>query len=358
MRDAPSNGVFDNFTIDQWEDWIARILLREPIDPPLEVLKTDILHLSLSRLYSQLESQIARDRFSRAILSLLEHTPTSSVERLYTLLQLIVAVKCQGAKRFLSRMVRDETYLGLEFGGQDLHYLAVAVRGEFEVDDEFADYLRRSARRISDFRYSLLVFYVLSAKSGSDVAEYIAVPLSSAKSRAEKRQLANVLLDVIERVGSAPFYEWQSAMRDSGNTRVLQEFHALLRSAAKWADIATEGGFGMLLAAEAWSGHREFTARDIVHMASTVPEVGESRTRSTLATIWKERPKLEKPGQSQWWLGGLVELDAGRVFKSPVPELVLRVNNHQHPLDARHPEAALLEGILLDSELKDVRSWS
>jgi hypothetical protein len=113
----------------------------------------------------------------------------------------------------------------------------------------------------------------------------------------------------------------------------------------------------MLLAAETWSGHREFSAKDIVNMASTVSEVGKDRTRNTLTTVWKERPMLDRPGQAQWWLGGLVELDAGRVFRSPVPELVLRVNNHQQPIDARRPEAALLEKILLESEKNSVRSW-
>jgi hypothetical protein len=96
-------------------------------------------------------------------------------------------------------MIQDEACLGIEFGGQDLHYLTIAVRGEFEVDEEFADYLRRSSRRIASFRYYLLVFYILSAKSGADAAEFTAVLLSSAKSRIEKRQLASVLLDVIER---------------------------------------------------------------------------------------------------------------------------------------------------------------
>jgi hypothetical protein len=138
---------------------------------------------------------------------------------------------------------------------------------------------------------------------------------------------------------------------------ILRQFHALLRSAAKWADIATEGSYGMLLAAETWNGHKEFSAKDIIGMASTVPEVGKSSARQTLTAIWNERPKFEGPVQNRWWLGGLVEFDAGRAFKSPVPELVLRVNNHQQPIDIRRPEAALLEGILLESELKSVRTW-
>jgi len=347
----------EEFVTRDWEGWLEGLFLGESLSPAVPPIQGEAYHLYLHRIYSELSSAKSKDNFSKAAFGLLEATPLLPAfsERIYTLLHLMALLRCRGCKNYLTRVILDEVLLGLEYGAQDLHYVSLSVRGEFDVDDEFADFLRSSLPRSQDFRYSLLIFYILSARGARDAIDVLENLLRSVSSKIERTQLAHVLRDVIDRVGCSAFYRWQHAMRDSGKHEALSMFQETLRASIEWEELVSEGDFGFLLAAEAWP-ERSKGPEEILRIARTASSVGEEYVKKTLGVILGSQG--EHGEALAWWLGGSLGLDASRVFRERVPPLVLQIDDKQEPLDVLMPEASLLQGIRIATERRGVRTWN
>lgn len=349
---------FDSFAVGDWEDWIERLFLKKPVGTTFGAVRGEAYHLLLHRVYVSLGSLRSKDNFAKACFNLLETTPllVDFAERLFTLLHLTALLRSRGSKAYLTRVILDEVLLGIEFGAQDLHLLALSVRGEFDVDEDFADYLRSSLLRFGDFRYALLVFYLISPRGAKDATDVLERLLLITGSKIERDQLSHVLRDVLDRIGCAAFYRWQHILRDSGKIEQVRLFHEVLRHAIEWEELARQGEFGLLLAVEAWSGHRKATPEEVLRVAEAGALLGDDYARKTLALV------LDYQGEDGenlgWWLGGSADLDATRVFRDEVPAVVLRMGDKQKAVDTSLPHALLLQRIWTESEHRRERTWN
>jgi hypothetical protein len=166
---------FNEFGIEEWRKFIEFALYENPsvldLGPREETLDAGFIHI-VNILGSD---TAARNRFGEALTQVFESSPISqdNAEAIYTLLQLISYITPSAAKSIVRRKVFEESFRGLQFAAMDLHTLALAVAGEWEVDQDLASYITRFNEEPQEFRCRLLSLRLLSRKDPSDAYAFL-----------------------------------------------------------------------------------------------------------------------------------------------------------------------------------------
>src|SRR5438128_157536 len=120
---SASLSVFEDFTEDQFCDWIDSLLGALHADPLLSVAplspKLELGAEEVDSILIGLYESLGRSRgyFAEAVATLYESTPyiEGNAERIYLLLQLMAAIKPRRARNLLRGHLLDEVAFSIEF---------------------------------------------------------------------------------------------------------------------------------------------------------------------------------------------------------------------------------------------------
>jgi hypothetical protein len=206
--------AFQVFDETEWMEWLCAFLAHKP-RPPYIRSHNDPASSVLVRLFEALEPKSSL-AFNRALFRQFEETAIihKNSLRLYTLLHVISCTLPGQAKPLLRRRLREGVFRRLNFEGQNLHNLLLATCSKFDVDDELAKWVQRSARNSKDFDYLLLCQWVLSTVE-DDQAFYFNERLLPFMNDADRRaQTTRQLFSIAGRLGYERFLNWY---RDRSN---------------------------------------------------------------------------------------------------------------------------------------------
>ena len=333
--------AFQTFNDTDWMEWLSAFLARNQ-RPPFVSSNNDPLHSVLIRVFEALEpaSSIA---FNRAIFRQFEETALihKNSKRLYTLLHVIAFTLPGQAKPLLRRRLREGVFRRLNFEGQNLHNLLLAACSKFDVDDELAKWVQRSARNSRDFDYLLLCQWVLSTVE-DDQAFYFIDRLLPYMNDADNRATATrQLYSVADRLGYFRFFNWYRDRSDTLQAKWPAEWDHFARALrqrlltdAALPILAAKDPDATLLYSELRIERNTIPLETVLVIARLHRSLGTDTTVETLLAIWRDL--YDRSGDAPWDYMSAQENHTatspyeGTIFRptasSPTPKLKFRVD--------------------------------
>ena len=285
--------AFQAFSEADWMEWLSGFLSRNP-RPPFVRSNNDPPSSVLIRLFEALEPASSM-AFNRALFRQFEGTAIihKNSPRFYTLLHVISCTLPGQAKPLLRRRLRDGVFRRLNFEGQNLHNLLLAACSKFDVDEELAKWIQRSARNSRDFDYLLLCQWVLSTIE-DDQAFYFIERLVPFMNDADNRaQTTRQLYSVADRLGYGRFLNWYRDRSESLQEKWPIEWELFvgalkqrLLSDAALPELGEKDPDAALLYSELRTEQNTIPLETVLNIARLHGHMGTETTVETLLEIW------------------------------------------------------------------------
>jgi hypothetical protein len=313
MVSGPNNRMFEEFTVDDWIDWIRHVINYETCHPTINYTIQEIHH-SLAEVYTSLPPGALSEKFAEALTFVFEETPLIAKHsaNLYHLLQLIGYVKPLRAKRVLRKHLFPEVLKSLNYGNQNLHTMLLATRSKYDVDDELAEYVKRSAQNSRDFSYQIVCLRVIASRSQDELLDLLEIVYKSTDTDIKAYQLARELRSLTRKYGFKYFCEWFTTKAElSASVGTFEK--ALREIVFSRFKLPTFDGkqslstlvlnndpYEMLLGAQLLATSTRLNPKQIAAVALTHKQVENiNLIIQTLINIWKRRS--DKDHQEQPW---------------------------------------------------------
>lgn len=296
---------FQDFGAEEWRQWIIAYVIGDP-RPPLLPLTNEESHHVLIRVFDNLDEKQSC-LFRRVLFSVFESTPVlpKNERLLYDLLHTIAYSVPIEAKWLLRRRLREGIFRRLNYGRQNLHSLLLLVCSKYDVDDELADYVKRSARASKDYSYLLLCQWVLSARGGPEAFCFIERLLPLMISEIEAGELCRQLTSIGRRLGYNYFLEWyrsksvelEVAWPEQWQVFVTGLKNRLLSDDALPA-LAAQDQDSVSLYAELRTAEDEIPLETVLTLARLHAGIGVVDASNILYDVWKTI--YERSGEVPW----------------------------------------------------------
>jgi hypothetical protein len=303
--------MFQHFTVERWVKWLNAFLSYEPHEPDFPVGREE-LHLALMRLYRMLDTKGSHDRFAEAITTIYESTPhhQTNAEQLYYLLQLITYTKPLRAKSLVRRHLFEDSLVNVSYGPYKLQRRLLVASTRYDISDiadELIEYIYRTSKEDTDFKYLLLCLDILlTPPLVSEGCRFMERVISAIESEVEAVQLCMQLRADLPIAVYKTFYMWYPVAAE----RLASQFpkqaewfkQALKRFVLPPLEVVSEfnvAPYAVLLSARFQAEERLLNAKELYTVASQCEVIGEEIVIDALSDIWSKRASTAH--QNQPW---------------------------------------------------------
>lgn len=286
--------AFQAFNEADWMEWLSAFLARNP-RPPMVRSNNDPPSSVLIRLFEALEPTSSM-AFNRALFRQFEETAIihKNSYRLYTLLHVFSCTLPGLAKPLLRRRLREGVFRRLNFEGQNLHNLLLVTVSKFDVDEELAKWVQRSARNSNDFDYLLVCQWVLSTIEDNQAFYFIERLVPFMKDADYRAQTTRQLYSVADRLGYDRFLNWYRDRADSLQEKWPVEWELFvgalkgrLLSDAALPELGRKDPAAVLLYSELRVERNTIPLETVFNIARLHGSLGFETTVQKLLEIWK-----------------------------------------------------------------------
>jgi hypothetical protein len=285
--------AFQAFNEADWMEWLSAFLAGNP-QAPFVRSNNDPPSSVLIHIFEALEPTSSM-AFNRAIFKQFEGSAIihKNSLRLYTLLHVISCTLPGQAKPLLRRRLRDGVFRRLKFEGQNLHNLLLAACSKFDVDEELAKWVQKSARNSRDFEYLPLCQWVLSTVEDNQAFYFIERLLPFMKDADNRAQTTRQLYSVADRLGYDRFLNWYRDRSDNLQERWPSEWELFVRALkqrlltdAALPELARKDPEAALLYAELRTERKKIPLETVLEVARLHRTIGTDTAVETLLAIW------------------------------------------------------------------------
>ncbi len=296
---------FESMTADDWEAWINEFLGGGDCDPPVPEgdEEPDLKLIGLFRDLSKLSvARSSANRLRRALGRCLQcRAPIAeNAQDLYFLLNATSIIRPPKSKRLLLRYLEEGALHPLEYRNVDLATLALAVRCDFDTDDEVVDFIYRSAENHVSFSYHLTCLRMLAKRDTASALSFLERILPRLKSPARQTALGRTVRGITKRSGFRAIYRWYTERElflESQYGDYFKIFKEIMKIQLKpWAADLPKDPYAVLFCALLHSGEVPFSAREISEIAMQAQHprmrTDQRAPEETLSYVWRKSVDL------------------------------------------------------------------
>ena len=309
--EPPLPGPFARFSRAEWIAWIRKFLNGGLCDPPVVAGSQEPFE-TLAGIYYGLESKNQGDLFAEAVTALFDDgSITKQNARYYrSLIELLALLRPYEAKSLLRRHLYGRSFVGLEDGMMSLHTLLLVTNSKYDLDDDFVDFIERTAKVSDDFAYLVACLRAVSVKGGGAYLDLLEIMLERMRAEKHYSLLARELGDIFYLHGTRHFCEWYSASaRIVKRGETLFDSFELFEGALKkhvfrrldLTSLGTADPHHALVAAQLHAYDRLFNAKEVVAIARLYPSVGKDAAVDALVNIWQRIKTTLKDNELPWY---------------------------------------------------------
>lgn len=283
-----------------WVEFLQRALNHEALTWPYAT-PDGLLHIALINVHRAMQGGAQRDAYDEAATDLLWSKIGNSAESMavFVLLQLLAYAKPPAAKQILRRIVTAELIRGFSFDSHDLHTLALAAVGQYPIENDLLDYIRRSLATISDLRYLLTCFRIRARHDPNTAVDMLLSLLATASNSGETALVMRELKGFAGANGFRPLVAWYTRNEPlpSETQAIVHGAEPLLLTYVTGLSLhldATADPFRPLLTAMVLARTRELSPHDWAEILSQASAAADDEIGPIIEFIWRRQLSIDR----------------------------------------------------------------